>query len=224
MGWGVPEDETVEAQLEKMPRSTGQTDQVLNGGVGNYNTVRYVSRFFKEMTDLRPTDIVVHYFLRDAEDLRAEPGNIILRHSEIAVTLWAAYHRLLDRSGKGSLVSHYRGIYRPDSAGFLRMKDMLSKLAAYAKHHNFRIYLVMVPDIHNLIDYKFDFVHDIMRQIAAQDGYVFIDLLPALRGRPPQNLFAMPGDPHPNALGQRLMAEAIFPAIAHINNNEKMNN
>ena len=44
-------------------------------------------------------------------------------------------------------------------------------------------------------------------------GYIYIDLLPAMRGRPPQDLFAMPGDPHPNALGHQLMADAIFPVI-----------
>jgi hypothetical protein len=52
-----------------------------------------------------------------------------------------------------------------------------------------------------------------MRNIAAQDGYEYVDLLPALLGRSPQELWAMPGDPHPNALGHRLMAEAIFSAI-----------
>jgi len=64
------------------------------------------------------------------------------------------------------------------------------------------------------VDYKLEFVHDIMRRIADADGYRYVDLLPALRGRPPQELFAMPGDPHPNALGHELMADAIYPVIA----------
>jgi hypothetical protein len=34
---------------------SGNPAQVLNGGVGNYNTERYVSRFFKELTPLKPT-------------------------------------------------------------------------------------------------------------------------------------------------------------------------
>jgi lysophospholipase L1-like esterase len=71
----------------------------------------------------------------------------------------------------------------------------------------------MTPDIHNLIDYKFEFIHDTIRQIAGEYGYRYVDLLPALSGRPPQQLFAMPGDPHPNALGHRLMAEALLPVL-----------
>jgi hypothetical protein len=37
-----------------------------------------------------------------------------------------------------------------------------------------------------------------------------------MRGLPPQELFAMPGDPHPNALGHKLMADAISPIIANV--------
>lgn len=214
LGWGVREDETVEARLERMLRRSGERAQVLNGGVGNYNTERYVSRFFKELTALNPTDIVVQYFLRDAEALEPGGGNVLLRHSELAVTLWIAYHRLFDKSGERVLEDHYRDVYNPDQSGFRVMRAKLKELADYARERHIRIYLAMTPDVHNLVDYKFGYIHDIMRQIAASDGYTYIDLLPVMRGRPPRELFAMPGDPHPNSLGHRLMAEAIGPVIA----------
>jgi lysophospholipase L1-like esterase len=214
LGWGVREDETVEARLERMLSDSGEKVQVLNGGVGNYNTERYVSRFFKELTGLKPTDIVVQYFLRDAEALEAGGGNALLRHSELAVTLWIAYHRLFDKSGEQVVENHYRQVYDANLRGFHVMREKLKALADYANAHGIRIYLAMTPDVHNLIDYKFGYIHDIMRNIALSEGYTYIDLLPAMRGRPPQELFAMPGDPHPNALGHKLMAEAIFPVIA----------
>jgi lysophospholipase L1-like esterase len=213
LGWGVAEDETLAAQLEKRLSAAGEKVQVLNGGVGNYNAERYVSRFFKELTDVQPTDIVVHYFLRDAEALPPGGGNWFLRHSELAVTLWIAFHRLFDRHGEQSLVAHYRAVYEPDAQGFSVMRQKLARLADYARQHSIRIYLAMVPDVHNLIDYKFAFVHKIMKEVAERDGYKYIDLLPALQGRPPQELWAMPGDPHPNALGHRLMAEAIYKTV-----------
>jgi lysophospholipase L1-like esterase len=213
LGWGVPEEKTVEARLERNLRDAGEHAQVLNAGVGNYNADRYVSRFFKELTGLHPTDIVVHYFLRDAEDLDPGNGNVLLRHSELAVTMWIAYHRMLDRSGEASLVEHYRAVYAPGAAGFIQMQARLKELADYAKAHEIRLFLAMTPDVHNVVDYKLGFVHDTMRQVAAANGYTYVDLLPAMRGRPPEELFAMPGDPHPNALGHELMADAIFPVI-----------
>ena len=214
LGWGVPEQSTLEVRLEQMLDKAGERAQVLNGGVGNYNTERYVSRFFKELEGLKPTDIVVHYFLRDAEYLPPGNGNFLLRHSEVAVTLWIAYHRLLDRQGETSLVDHYREVYEPSAPGFRIMQDRLRDLAAYAGKNGIGIYLAMVPDVHNLIDYKFGFVHDVMRRVAEADGYTYIDLLPAMLGHPPQDLWAMPGDPHPNAFGHELMARAIFPYLA----------
>lgn len=213
LGWGVPQDETVAAQLEKRLLAAGEDVQVLNGGVGNYNAERYVSRFFRELSDLAPTDIIVHYFLRDAEALPPGGGNWFLRHSELAVTLWIAYHRLLDRQGEASLVAHYRAVYDPQAPGFRVMTQKLAQLADYSHQHGIRLYLAMVPDVHNLIDYQFGFVSDIMKKIAAQDGYQYVDLLPALHGRAPQQLWAMPGDPHPNALGHRLMADALYAAV-----------
>jgi lysophospholipase L1-like esterase len=213
LGWGVAEADTVEARLEQALRAAGEQVEVLNGGVGNYNAPRYVSRFFKEQAGLEPTDIVVQYFLRDAEDLPPGGGNWFLRHSEAAVTLWIAWHRLFDRKGEQTLVEHYRKVYQPDAPGFLAMQAKLKALADYAKARHIRLYLAMTPDVHNLVDYKFGFVHDIMRGIAERDGYTYIDLLPAMTGRPPEELFAMPGDPHPNALGHKLMAAQILPVL-----------
>jgi hypothetical protein len=213
LGWGVPEKDTVEARLERMLDAAGEPAQVLNGGVGNYNAERYVSRFFEELKDLNATDIVVHYFLRDAEDLPPGGGNILLRNSELAVTMWIAYHRLFDKSGEKSLVDHYRAVYQPDAPGFIVMQRELHDLAEYAKEKHINIYLAMIPDVHNLVDYKFEFVHEIMRNLAQVDGYKYIDLLPAMTGYPPEQLWAMPGDPHPNAFGHELMARAIFPVL-----------
>jgi lysophospholipase L1-like esterase len=213
LGWGVPEDKTVEARLEKMLRDSGQKVQVLNGGVGNYNTERYVSRFMTELTGLNPTDIVVQYFLRDAEDLEPGRTSFVLRNSELAVTLWIAYSRLFGQTGEKSLVEHYQNAYKPDAPGFKVAQAKLKELADYAKARHIRLYFVMTPDVHNLVHYEFGFIHEMMDKIATEDGYTVVDLLPAFLGRPPQELWAMPGDPHPNALGHELMADTIFPVI-----------
>jgi len=72
----------------------------------------------------------------------------------------------------------------------------------------------MTPDVHNLKNYPLGFIHDRIRQLAEADGYRYIDLLPALGALAPEQIWAMPGDPHPNALGHELMAKAIAPVLA----------
>jgi lysophospholipase L1-like esterase len=214
LGWGVREEDTVEKRLEKLFAAAGQPVEVLNGGIGNYNAERYVSRFLKQLTGLSPTDIVVQYFMRDAESLPPGGGNFLLRHSQLAVTLWIAYQRLFNGSGEANFVEWYRKVYEPDQPGFIVMQRELKKLADYAQERGIRLYFMMTPDVHDLLDYKFTFVHDIMRRIAEEDGYVYVDLLPVMTGLRPEQTWAMPGDPHPGAFGHKLMADAIFPVLA----------
>lgn len=216
LGWGVPESETMTARIERMLREAGEDVVVMNAGIGNYNAIRYVTRFERRLTGLQPTDIVVHYFLRDAEHLDAGGGNFLLRHSELAVTLWIAATRYLGKTGEKSLEEHYREVYRPGSTGYREMTVALHELARYAHQHGIRIYLAMTPDVHDLVDYKFGYIHETMRRIAAQEGYRFVDLLPAMRNLTPSELWSMPGDPHPNALGHRLMAEALLPVLEEV--------
>ena len=85
--------------------------------------------------------------------------------------------------------------------------------SAYARERGIRLYFMMIPDVHDLLDYKFMFVHDIMQNFAKQNGYAYVDMLPAMTGLRPQEIWAMPGDPHPNAFAHKLMADAIFPLI-----------
>lgn len=214
LGWGVAEVDTIEAQVEKALRLRGEKVQVLNGGVGNYNSIRYVSRFFNDFTELHPTDIVVHSFLRDAEELPPGGGNFLLQNSELAVTCWIAYHRLFDRAGEQALVEHYERVYSPGSEGLIKTQEALGRLATYAKKNGIRLYFSMMPDVHDLINYKLEFAHKIMVKTAADLGYQTIDFLPIFSGKNTRDFWAMPGDPHPNALAHKMMADAIVPMLA----------
>ena len=189
------EDETVEKQLEKELAAAGVTAQVLNAGVGNYNAERYVSRFFKQLTGLNRTDVVVPFC--GIPGSPSSRGNVFMRNSELAVTLWIAYHRLLDRFGDGDLVARYRKVYDPAQPSFVVMENELRKLARYPQARDNRLYSSMIPDVHDLVDYKSMFMHDLMRDFAKANGYAYVDLLPAMTGLRPERTWAMPGDPHP---------------------------
>ena len=214
LGWGVKEEDTLTALVERRFEEKGEPAQVLNAGIGNYNAERYVQHFFRDLKGLKPTDIVVHYFLRDAEKLEAGGGNVFLRNSELAVTLWIAMNRLVGPQGEKSIEGHYKAVYDPASEGYRTMETSLKELADYAKANNIRITLAMVPDVHNLENYSFTDIHARMKTLAEALGYRFVDLLPAFGTLAPKDVWAMPGDPHPNALGHKLMADALFPVLA----------
>jgi lysophospholipase L1-like esterase len=213
LGWGVPEAQTMTARLEQMFQAQGKPVQVLNAGVGNYNALRYTENFIRNLKDLEPTDIVVHYFLRDAETLEPGGGNILLRNSELAVTVWAAVQNVMAPHGENVLIDHYKAAYDPAQPGFQTMKAELKKLAEYAKEKHIRIYLAVVPDVHNLVHYPFRAIHQQIQELAVELGYTYVDLLPGFENLKPEDIWAMPGDPHPNALGHKIMAEQLFPIL-----------
>lgn len=213
LGWGVPEDQTMTVLIEEKFRKDGTNVQVLNAGIGNYNTTRYSELFLKRLTQLEPTDIVINYFINDAEVLPAGGGSWILRHSQLAVTLWIAANRLFGQTGMGNLESHYRAVYDPNAPGYKQMLAGLDRIKAYADAHHIRVYLTITPDIHQLTNYPFLYIHERMAQVAAERGFTFIDFYPPFEHEKPENIWAMPGDPHPNAHGHHLMADTLYPAL-----------
>lgn len=214
MGWGVPEERTLTELLKAKFTSQGKHVEVLNAGVGNFNATRYVELFFTRLEKLQPSDIVVHFALRDAEILIPANKNSLLRHSQLAATAWITLTRYFGKFRDVSLEEHYTKVYEPDSQGLAEMKKSLQLLAHYCSTHNIRLYLAMFPDLHDLTEYKFTFIHDKMKKISTELGYTYIDLYPALRNLTPEEVWAMPGDPHPNALGHQRMSETIFPVLA----------
>lgn len=212
-GWGVTEEDSVTVVTERLMREKGARVEVLNAGIGNYNAPRYVHLFLSRLTDLEPTDIVVHYFVSDAEELGEGHDNPLLRNSQLAATAWMGFMRLNNKFKETSLEQYYRAISDPGAPGHKAMVAGLKDLAAYAKTRGIRLYLAVTPDVRQLQDYKLSFVHDQLRELAAAEGYAYLDLLPALKGYSQEDIFAMPGDPHPNALGHARMAQALAEAL-----------
>ncbi len=112
LGWGVKEDETIRAVLE---RKLGKKYQVLNGGVGNYNLARSVKNYERRWRDtVRPNIIVLHYFINDAEYLPPSVDNPFFRNSQLAVILYHIFQGLMQGSlDISALVKHYKNVYEP---------------------------------------------------------------------------------------------------------------
>jgi len=213
LGWGVAEEETLTERLEDMFNSEGKHIEILNAGIGNYNSVRYVEHFLTRLTHLEPNVIVVQYFVNDAEAIEFARGNWFLRNSQFGVTLWTAWNRFFKSKGEEALLRHYNLTYAPNNRGFQQMVSALKRLAGYAKDKNISIMLVMTPDFHNFKDYPFDSIHLSMAEISRDLGFVYVDLLPTFLHRDAKNLWNMPGDPHPNSFAHELMANTLYPFL-----------
>ena len=213
LGWGVDESNILTSNIKRRFSEIGEDVEILNAGIGNYNTERYTERFLKNLYFLNPSEIVVNFFIRDAEDLKPSKSNFLLRKSQLALTLWTANNSFFKPKGEDSLINHYKSIYDKNSPGYKKMKNSLFKLSEYAKSKDIKIYILMVPDIYDLKNYKYLFIHELIKEIALEYNYIYVDSLPLFKNREFETLNAMKGDRHPNALGHKIMADAIFPFL-----------
>jgi hypothetical protein len=72
----------------------------------------------------------------------------------------------------------------------------------------------MIPDIHNLQRYPFKAIHNKIENKAKLLGFKFIDFYDVLREVNAEDIWAMPGDPHPNQEGHRILADYLFDYLA----------
>ena len=208
LGWGVPESATCQSILAD---NLGKDTEVLNAGICNYNTVRYVELFMTKLAILNPTDIVLHYFINDTEVLRSAQGNWFMRHSQFAVTLWQILNRALEKNAEQDAVAYYKTLYQKDAPGYKAMLKALDRIKAYADAKKIQVYFIMVPDFYNLTDYKYTFIHKLMKNNASKRGFQFVDLLPLFKGmKNSKSLWVSDIDPHPNDKANQLMAEYLI--------------
>ncbi len=208
LGWGVQEEFT----LSEVLNSKFQNKiAFLNGGIGNYNTVRYVNNYLNNLSVLKPKTIIIQYFINDAEKLSINKGNFLLKNSQLAVTLWSVYQKTKASFEGVSLEEYYKQVYKQDSQGFIEMQNALDQIKEHSIENDIRIIVAMTPDIHSMNPYKFNYIHDIIEKESYQRGFEYIDLLDSfLEIDDSVDIFAMPGDPHPNKIGHKVMAEQIY--------------
>lgn len=211
LGWGVEEEDTMTALLQE---TLGEKVQIFNAGIGNYNALRYVTLLEKKLLALKPDIVVVNYFVNDAEVLKPGGGNVLLRHSQLAVLLHHFFQSLWNGpSDMSKLITYYRAVYTENGEGRKTMEAAFAHLNELSQRHQFKIIFTMTPDIHVLKPYPFTFVHDYVRQLSALYHWPFVDVTEALSQVPSKKLWALSGDPHLNRLGHQIMASALLPTL-----------
>jgi lysophospholipase L1-like esterase len=212
-GWGVSVADTFSNRIERMFVDAGATAEVINTGVGNYNTVMEVEAFLTEDHNFKPDVVVLNYFVNDAEPI-PEYRSVTLfnRICYSCVFLAGRVDTLLRQfSERRTWIDYYLGLYAEGSSdSWLAAKAAIGRLAAYCKEHRIKLLIANLPELHDVQNYPFESITQLVRGAAAENGVEFVDLLPYLQGTRSDQLWVTPPDPHPNSLAHRLIAEGLF--------------
>ncbi len=211
-GWGVPQDQTVSAHLER--RLTGALARevdVINSGVGNYNTAMEVAWFEGDGIALEPDAVVLNLFINDAEPTPVyRPVRWWDRLFYSRVILFGGIDTI-ERTvfGGADWQTYYRDLYRQDAPGWQAMQEAVARLAARCRALGIPLVLVDYPELRQLKPYPFADVAALYEQLARDNGAPFISLLPAVENENPASLWVTPPDPHPNATATSKMADYL---------------
>jgi len=213
-GWGVPAEATYSKRLERSLNAAGLAVEVINTGVGNYNTAMEVAYFLERGIRYKPDIVVLNYFINDAEPVPGYDTNILSRNLRAYVYFAARLGlalRQLDAAGMTDWHDYYRSLYDEarNPGGFAAVEAAVARLAAYCREHGIALHLVNYPELRTLDPYPFAAVDARLAALAARHGLPFLNLLDAVRGQEPAALWVTPPDPHPSALAHDLFAQAL---------------
>lgn len=207
-GWGVKEEETFARRLENS-LSVEKPVEVINAGHGNYNSTQEANFFFKYAQNWNPQQVVLFYFINDAEEMQLSTKWDFLSHSRLVSLFWSAYRSSgLGNSGKGqSFADYYGNLYKNE--GWEKSKESLKKLAEACSEKNITFQVVLLPELHQLNPYLFEKEHDLIKGFLAENKIAYKDLTEdfKLAGiEQTRDLWVSDDDAHPNAKAQAMIA------------------
>jgi len=212
-GWGVPVDKTFAKRIEQLSATRGKPMEVINAGVGNYNTIMEVEYFLQGGYKFQPDVVVLNYFINDAEPVPPHPTvNFLRGHCESCIFLNSSLDAVMRWcSLRPDWSRYYSDLYDHGNArGWLDAKDSIRKLAEYCKLHNFKLLIANIPELHDVNHYPFGEISNLLARTASENAVEFVDLVPALASTDSTSLWVSRGDQHPNAYAHDLMARALF--------------
>jgi lysophospholipase L1-like esterase len=218
-GWGVKEEDTPSRQLETVLNSAatgGRKYEVINTGVGNYNTQMEVAYFLTNGYKLKPDIVVLNYFINDAEQTPRRHKVGWGEYSQAYVVLASAVDKISRIFlGRADWKAYYRGLYENGQPGWTDGQAAIQKLARYCKEHGLKLVIVNYPELHEIKQYPFPEVTAGVEKIAASEGVPFLDLRPSVEDLVPETLWVSPSDAHPNKIANERFAGAIAQTLEH---------
>jgi hypothetical protein len=104
LGWGVPFDDIVSKRLERMFAKDGRKVEVVNAGVGNYNSIMEVEYYLTRGYKFHPDVVVLNYTFNDAEPVPSyRDDGFFARNSELLVVFLGGMDSFLRRFGAEAL-------------------------------------------------------------------------------------------------------------------------
>ena len=218
-GWGVPLDKLYSKQVEKMLNRKQKKIEVINLGIGNYNSIMELELLKQKGLMLDPDMVVLMYFVNDTEPvprIKSKIEYLLFKHSYFMAFLFDRFVRLktsLDKNFEWS--QYYLSLYsQENSENLARNKEAIKELIEICKRNGIKLLIVNIPELRMLEEYQFHQATMYIETLATEGGVPFLDLLPSLVGHKAESLWVSVEDPHASAFANGIIAKQIYKKIS----------
>lgn len=219
-GWGDAQDETsakiLERQLNALHVPGYDRFEVMNAGVGNYDTVQEVTYYKKYGQYFNPDMVILGYFINDPEPVPSENHIPLISRSYLVAYVTNRYDGVLRRLGaRPDWKTYYASLYDDDKPGFQACRNALRDLAATTRANHTQLIVALIPELHQInSSYPFVAAHQKIKDIVTGEQAQVVDLIDGLRNHGPEaELWVTTLDDHPNAKANKLIAAQLQDAI-----------
>jgi len=210
LGWGVERTETFEHLLEERYNRQGRGSvEILNFGIGNYNTAQEAALFAKKGLKYRPDRLVVFYFINDAEPTPTPSRWEFLGHSRLITFYWSRLNILWSRLSGRDFLEQYGSLYHEGQPGWEAAKEAFVRLKGLCATNGIDLRVVLLPELHELKNPPFRREYSMVSQFLTAGEIPVLDVTAAFAGvADPVSLWVAVDDAHPNATAHALIADA----------------
>lgn len=217
MGWGVPYDSVFTQRLEYALNENQDSIfyNIYNTGIGNYNTVREYVLFSKNLEEVQPDKVVLHYFINDAEVLPEGNANFFVKHSYVLALLYVRVQQFMavNESNFSTIGQYYLDLYGPDSKGWEETRAAILKFKEECQKKNISFTVLIQPDLHDLASNSDQRkCHDIIIQFLTESDISYLDLFEAFSNNvkeDPSVIWVNSDDPHPDSKGHEIIFQSM---------------
>lgn len=219
LGWGTRQEDTMAARLERQFNEAGRKCEIVNTGIGNYNSIMELELFKWKGLPLQPDLVVLVYFINDAEPTPhlSWAGYQLKSRSYLFAYLYDRYVTLRPSwNPTYTWRTFYQDLYRPEAPALAANRKALDELAGLCKDKAIKLLVVNYPELHELRDYPFPAATEYIRSFANEKALPFVDLHQAFAPHEPATLWVSMEDTHGNAKANELAAAALHQPIINL--------
>ena len=217
LGWGVPAEQTIakilERELNKVQVLGYSRFEVLNAGIGNYNTVQEVTHYLTFDRAFNPDLVILQYFINDAEPVPTERKLFLVGHSYLMAYTVSRFDSMLRLTGtRPNWKEYYASLYEDGRPGLEAAKQALAKLASRTNEDGTKVLVTILPELREINgEYPFAAAHQKIKDALSANHVPVLDLIDGLRGHGPEStLWVTEADDHPNGKANTLVAAQVL--------------